>query len=65
MNYKHMVVLMRLFILKGNKFAIIYNDDVYHRRLRFTLAHEYGHYIMEHDGMSYKHPISKMHNELI
>lgn len=41
-------------IKKGNKFAIIYNDDVYHRRLRFTLAHEYGHYIMEHDGMSYK-----------
>lgn len=41
-------------IKKGNKFAIIYNENVYSRRLRFTLAHEYGHYIMEHDGMSYK-----------
>ena len=41
-------------IKKGNKFAIIYNENVYNRRLRFTLAHEYGHYIMEHDGMSYK-----------
>lgn len=41
-------------IKKGNKFAIIYNDNIYNRRLRFTLAHEYGHYIMEHDGMSYE-----------
>ncbi|WRN01135.1 ImmA/IrrE family metallo-endopeptidase [Staphylococcus aureus] len=32
----------------------MYNENVYSRRLRFTLAHEYGHYIMQHDGMSYK-----------
>lgn len=41
-------------IKKGNKFAIIYNENVYKKRLRFTLAHEYGHYIMEHKGMGYK-----------
>lgn len=41
-------------IKKGKKFAIIYNENVYDRRLRFTLAHEYGHYIMEHEGMGYR-----------
>ncbi|MDN6414919.1 ImmA/IrrE family metallo-endopeptidase [Staphylococcus gallinarum] len=41
-------------IKKGNKFAIIYNENVYKKRLRFTLAHEYGHYIMQHKGVSYK-----------
>ncbi|MBU7218725.1 ImmA/IrrE family metallo-endopeptidase [Staphylococcus gallinarum] len=41
-------------IKKGNKFAIIYNDKIYKKRLRFTLAHEYGHFIMDHSGMGYK-----------
>lgn len=37
---------------KGAMKFIVYNDEVYHRRMRFTLAHEYGHYILKHQGKS-------------
>ncbi len=29
---------------------IIYNDEMYYKRLRFTLAHEYGHLKLNHGG---------------
>lgn len=41
-------------IKKGNMYAIVYNNKIYKKRLRFTLAHEYGHFIMDHHGMGYK-----------
>jgi Zn-dependent peptidase ImmA (M78 family) len=40
-------------IKSGGKKAIIYNDDKYEKRLRFTLAHEYGHLKMNHNGTSF------------
>ncbi|MEY8603583.1 ImmA/IrrE family metallo-endopeptidase [Staphylococcus nepalensis] len=34
---------------------IIYNDEMYYKRLRFTLAHEYGHLKLNHSGTSLNH----------
>ncbi|NQD97637.1 ImmA/IrrE family metallo-endopeptidase [Staphylococcus xylosus] len=37
-------------IKKGNKKVIIYNSLKQHRRIRFSLAHEYGHVVLNHKG---------------
>lgn len=37
---------------KGNLYFIVYNDEIYPKRMRFTLAHEYGHYKLNHQGIS-------------
>ena len=37
-------------IKQGKKKAIVYNEFKYEKRLRFTLAHEYGHLKMNHAG---------------
>lgn len=37
---------------KGNLHFIVYNDEIYPKRMRFTLAHEYGHYKLKHKGIS-------------
>lgn len=39
-------------IRKGDKAIIVYNDLLPMNRLRFTLAHEYGHFIMGHTGVN-------------
>ncbi|WP_341775613.1 ImmA/IrrE family metallo-endopeptidase [Staphylococcus pasteuri] len=39
-------------IRKGDKAFIIYNDSLPMDRLRFTLAHEYAHFIMGHTGVN-------------
>lgn len=39
-------------IRKGNKALIIYNNSLPMNRLRFTLAHEYGHFVMGHTGIN-------------
>lgn len=39
-------------IRKGNKAIIVYNDALPMNRLRFTLAHEYGHFVMGHTGVN-------------
>lgn len=39
-------------IRKGNKAIIVYNDSLPMNRLRFTLAHEYGHFVMQHTGVN-------------
>ncbi|MEX5936958.1 ImmA/IrrE family metallo-endopeptidase [Mammaliicoccus sciuri] len=39
----------------NNKSFIVYNDDIYYKRLRFTLAHEYGHVKLKHKGTSLHH----------
>ncbi|MGX0075740.1 ImmA/IrrE family metallo-endopeptidase [Staphylococcus warneri] len=39
-------------IRKGNKAIIVYNDSLPMNRLRFTLAHEYGHFVMGHTGVN-------------
>ncbi len=39
-------------IRKGNKALIIYNNSLPINRLRFTLAHEYGHFVMSHTGIN-------------
>lgn len=37
---------------KGNKSFIVYNALQYTKRVRFTLAHEYGHIKLKHTGLS-------------
>lgn len=37
---------------KGNQFFIVYNNEIYRKRMRFTLAHEYGHFKLGHKGVS-------------
>ncbi|MEX6053051.1 ImmA/IrrE family metallo-endopeptidase [Mammaliicoccus sciuri] len=37
---------------KGKQFFIVYNDEIYRKRMRFTLAHEYGHFKLGHKGVS-------------
>ena len=37
---------------KVTKLLIIYNDSLPMNRLRFTLAHEYGHFVMGHTGIN-------------
>lgn len=39
-------------IRKGKKAIIVYNDMLPINRLRFTLAHEYGHFKMHHKGLN-------------
>ncbi|PCF86003.1 ImmA/IrrE family metallo-endopeptidase [Staphylococcus intermedius] len=39
-------------IRKGEKAIIVYNDSLPMNRLRFTLAHEYGHFVMKHMGVN-------------
>lgn len=39
-------------IRQADKAIIVYNDLLPINRLRFTLAHEYAHYIMEHEGVN-------------
>ena len=39
-------------IRKGNKALIIYNNSLPMNRLRFTLAHEYVHFVMGHTGIN-------------
>lgn len=39
-------------IRKGSKAIIVYNDAYPENRLRFTLAHEYAHFVMEHEGVN-------------
>lgn len=39
-------------IRKGANAIIIYNDSLPMNRLRFTLAHEYAHFIMGHTGVN-------------
>ncbi|MEJ7218779.1 ImmA/IrrE family metallo-endopeptidase [Staphylococcus gallinarum] len=41
-----------LFRQGRNKYVIAYNSHMPHRRIRFSLAHEYGHYLMNHSGES-------------
>lgn len=39
-------------IRKGHNAIIVYNDSLPMNRLRFTLAHEYGHFVMGHTGVN-------------
>ncbi|UBH07883.1 ImmA/IrrE family metallo-endopeptidase [Macrococcus armenti] len=45
-------------IRKGDKAFIIYNDMLPINRLRFTLAHEYGHFKMKHTGVNLNEDIT-------
>ncbi len=39
-------------VRSGDKAIIIYNESLPMNRLRFTLAHEYGHFVMGHTGIN-------------
>lgn len=41
---------------EGNNFYIFYNEDMYPNRINFTIAHELGHIVLNHDlvGGKYK-----------
>lgn len=41
-----------LFRMGRDRFVIAYNPIKPHRRIRFSLAHEYGHFLMKHSGES-------------
>lgn len=37
-----------IFFVKGNKKGIVVNSNLYDRRRNFTIAHELGHYFLDH-----------------
>lgn len=41
-------------VRKGNRKAIVFNEHKYDKRIRFTLAHEYGHLKMNHKGSNFR-----------
>lgn len=46
-------------VRNGNKAMIIYNESLPMNRLRFTLAHEYGHFVMKHTGVNLNKSFNK------
>lgn len=48
-----------LFRQGRNKYVIAYNSHMPYRRIRFSLAHEYGHYLMNHSGESIYDDVNK------
>lgn len=38
-------------VRKGEKYYIFYNEDIYSRRVTFTIAHEIGHIVLKHHDL--------------
>lgn len=47
-EYANSIYAMSFFQKSTNRYMIVYNDRLDERILRFTLAHELGHYILKH-----------------